>query len=249
MSTSGPPFAAAPEPEDPATQPEAGDAATANHSAPRAGARRSPSRRERFLARIEPVWDGPVLLVTRIAPIDRRRSRAAADVGLILRGVITGGGLIACWIAAAVTHDGASSVIAGGIAALALFCPPLHRAVNDWSAARHGFKYRYLTVRTWTGRRSLNLAQLVLVLEEGEATTAMDAKGIVVSTANRSARRAIAQCAQRWGLGEAPPTPAATRRLAWFAFSRNTRAGRLLRNPAAKLLCLAGAVGICALLR
>jgi hypothetical protein len=130
-----------------------------------------------------------------------------------------------------------------------LFCPPLHRAVGDRSIARHGFKYQYLTARTWTGLRSLNLAHLVLVLEERGTTTAMDAEGVIVSTGNRSARKAIAQCAQRWGLGEAPPASAAARRLRWLALTRDTRAGRILCGVPERIGYLAAAIGVCALLR
>jgi hypothetical protein len=46
-----------------------------------------PTPRERFLARIEPVWDGPVLLATKIRPIDHARSRVAAAAGRVPRGI------------------------------------------------------------------------------------------------------------------------------------------------------------------
>jgi hypothetical protein len=211
------------------------------------------TRRERFLSGIEPAWDGPVLLATRIRRIDPARSRTAAAAGRGVRVLLGLGVPLAFLVLGHVTGDGAYALAAAGASLLGVGWPALGTAVSDTSVARHGPKYRYLTARTWTGLRSLDLSRLALVSENGpggRGTTAMDADGVVLCVRNRSARKAIAQCAERWGVGEAPLSPAAARRMAWFALNeRYRRLGRFAHGAAARLLYAAAVTAACLLAR
>lgn len=211
------------------------------------------TRRERFLSGIEPVWDGPVLLATRIRPIDQARSRAAAAAGGGVRVLLGLGAPLAFLVLVHATGDGAFTLAASGAAVLGVGWPAFNTAVNDTSVARHGPKYRYLTARTWTGLRSLDLSRLALVSENGpggRGTTAMDADGVVLCVRNRSARKAIAQCAERWGVGQGPLSPGAARRMAWFALNeRYRRLGRFAHGAAARLLYVAAVTALCLLAR
>jgi hypothetical protein len=236
------------EPED--AVPEAYRAAARPAPAPR----RPLTRREHFLSRIEPVWDGPVLLATRIRPIDPARARAAACLGVGVRALVGLAGPFACLVLEAVTRNGAFTPAGAGAAALGVTWPALNTAVSDASVARHGPKYRYLTARTWTGLRSVDLSRLALVREKahtvGPGTLVMDAEGVVLHVQNNSARKAIAQCAEKWGIGETPLSPAAARRMVWFALDeRHRRLARLTRGAAAKLGYVLAVGALCLLAR
>ncbi len=211
------------------------------------------TRRERFLSGIEPVWDGPVLLATRIHPIDPARARGAAALGGGVRVLLGLAAPLVFLVLAGATGDGAFIPAASGAALLGVGWPALNTAVSDTSVARHGPKYRYLTARSWTGRRSLDLSRLALVSENGpggRGTTAMDAEGVVLCVRNRSARKAIAQCAERWGVGEAPLSPAAARRMAWFAIGeRYPGLWRFAHGAGARVLYVAAVTAVGLLVR
>lgn len=185
---------------------------------------RATLRRRKLLADLHVPMDGPVQLAQRIEgiPAATTRRRAGLAATLLCGDLLAGLGALG-WAA----RSGTGTLAALGVALLmsALAFHPLS-AERRGTSARHGRDHHLLSVRTASGIRTVDLAQLVHVEQRSRGRVrVLDANGVTAVITSVYGRQAVKRGLERWPPGQAVPSTAAQRRmLIWHI---NT----LLRHP------------------
>lgn len=166
-------------------------------------------RRQELLVALSVPLDGPLQPVTRIAGVHPVVSRQRAAVGrLVCWGLV---GAVAASVGLALAaHVGAFLALGFFALITVLTLVPLAKE-RQGTCVRHGKGHRFLSVRTRTGIRTVDLARLIRLEQRGSSLWALDAEGVTVQVASAYGRQALKRGVERWGLGEAKPGPAALR--------------------------------------
>lgn len=197
-------------------QREPQDAAPSDSVAPARPRGGEPSRetlrRRALLKALQAPADGSEQPATRIGGIPASTSLRRELIGSLIRLllILTALGSILL----AIRTPGAVLLPATLCPLVAVFTiAPLSRERRGTSA-RHGKNHRFLSVRTRTGIRTLDLSRLLRIESATTGLWALDAEGVTVFVCSGYARRALQRGAERWGLGQAAPSRAAQRVLA-----------------------------------
>lgn len=180
-------------------------------------------RRNALLDEMGVRMDGPVRITIRLDGVPAAVSRRRAVLGAAAAAAYLLAGLGFLGIAAV---DGRGWLFA---AAVAMLIPtfavlPLDRE-RQRTSARHGPDARYLSVRTRTGIRTIDLARLVRIEQRAGSWRVLDADGVSARITSYYGQNAIRSGVESWGTGHAAASAAAQRRILLDA------ARRLLRHP------------------
>lgn len=192
---------------------------------------RARGRRELLDALNVPV-DGPVQLAYRVDGVPAKVSCRRAAVGGALSTTTVLAAIGVLGRAATVTAESAALTVVGVLMLLAvLYAVPIDRERRG-ICVTHGPENRYLSVRTLTGIRTLDLAQITRIEQRRRAVRVLDANGVSARVDSVYGRRAVRNAVEAWGVGGSPASAAAQRRMILLsARKRMLRPLRPRRRP------------------